>query len=304
MTHAALTCGFFRYRRLDLPNWGRLRTAPTPSWVQCAHDRYARNPAPNRALGIPSLTRPRNAEQPPTSDEVGGWLGRRVWAVSRRFLVLSSLGAGLAAVAWIVAPGLADEGGGSSSCETPGADETALWIGDSYTRGTGIDTADAYSCLVSQKLGWDRRLDAVGSTGYYHSAGGESLPYRLDDTITRVPDPGVVIVDSGRNDANGYGEENVERQATNYLIRVVEAWPDARVVVLLPWDAADTSAMPHPTADVIRAAAESAGVTEIIDPVGLGIAGGAPGMVVGDGIHPNEAGHCFVAERLTDALGG
>src|SRR3954463_1289743 len=54
----------------------------------------------------------------------------------------------------------------------------SLWIGDSYTEGTGAQTPDyGYPELASSSLGWVCYLDAQGGTGFINDGHINSKQY-------------------------------------------------------------------------------------------------------------------------------
>lgn len=183
---------------------------------------------------------------------------------------------------------------------------TALWVGDSFTRGEGaeVPASSTYPYLVSTRFGWRCHVDAQNGTGFLNDgylAGPGLAPLidRLPADVRRVA-ADVVIVDAGRND--GVAAESGLRAAIGeYLSAVREAYPQARVVVVLPtlldqWQPPeynDVRRVLHDVAHVIGA--------EVVDPASVeGFAERADDadLVCLDGFHPSAAGQAHYAEVL------
>ena len=191
------------------------------------------------------------------------------------------------------------------------ADDTvpaALWIGDSFTAGIGGSRAGRpYPGVVSARLGWVSLVDAEGGTGYINDGRANEASFapfsgRLADDVRRYR-PDIVIVDGGRND-RWSTEQDLTKAVTSYLSAVHAAWPQARLVVILP--SFLTSKLDADLRDVrlyIRQAAERQGAF-VVDPARLGWLSSEPKQVLvsADGVHPNDAGHTWYAAQLTNAL--
>ena len=219
------------------------------------------------------------------------------------------------------------------------ADDTvpaALWIGDSFTAGIGGSRAGRpYPGVVSARIGWVSLVDAEGGTGYINDGRANEASFapfsgRLADDVRRYR-PDIVIVDGGRND-RWSTEQDLTKAVTSYLSAVHAAWPQARLVVILPsfltskldadlrdvrlyirqawaeFGSAGTGwllrAGRQPTLRTyIRQAAERQGAF-VVDPARLGWLSSEPKQVLvsADGVHPNDAGHTWYAAQLTNAL--
>lgn len=194
-----------------------------------------------------------------------------------------------------------------AECTGGGTAATVAWIGDSYPAGQGVGADNGYACLVGEELDWRVVLDAQGSTGFIadghrRSLWFEALPERLNSTAAAANDAELVVVDAGRNDYRASPEELTSAVDT-YLARVAQIWPEARVVVVLPWLVATEPGQPDWLPDAVRQAAVDAGV-EVIDPEALGWADEVRDQTTEDGIHPSEQAQHALAERFAEALVG
>lgn len=184
----------------------------------------------------------------------------------------------------------------------------ALWVGDSFTAGFGSDRRNpSYPIVVSQRLGWVACLDAQGGTGYLNPGKKNSpnfTPFkgRLASDI-RTFRPDLVVIDGGRND-RWAKRDDLFAAARAYINSARRAWPQARIIVVLPTflsrglnvDAKDAR-------DAIRSAALAEHV-QSIDPLAWGLSGRTdePGLVSPDGVHPSNRGQVLYSDVLTDAL--
>jgi len=189
-------------------------------------------------------------------------------------------------------------------------DVTALWVGDSFTRGEGADVPEeqTYPYLVSARLGWQCHVDAQNGTGFVNDgflAGPGLAPLidRLPGTARRVR-ADVVIVDAGRNDCIAAGPA-VRAAVTRYLTALREAYPRARLIVVLPtllsqWQPPEY----RHVAAVLRDTGPAFGA-DVVDPAsvaGFAGPGGGPALACLDGFHPSAAGQAHYAEVLTRLL--
>jgi lysophospholipase L1-like esterase len=190
---------------------------------------------------------------------------------------------------------------------------TALWVGDSFTRGegAGVPPERTYPHLVGARLGWTCHVDAQNGTGFVNdgwAAGPDLAPLavRLPDDVRRwAPDRvGVVVVDGGRNDA-GVPEPALRRAVAEYLTALRSAYACARLVLVLP-TLVDTVQPPEydVVARVLRTAAPAVGAA-VVDPVGAGTFADAARnrpLVGPDGFHPSAAGQAHYADVLARLL--
>ncbi len=191
----------------------------------------------------------------------------------------------------------------------PGATPRAVFIGDSYTHGTGA-TSPVYrwSTLVAQERGWAEINLANGGTGYLTTAGlngcgRASCPAYPDVVAQAVADrPDIVVVAGGQNDFTAYAAQ--PDQVVAAIDRTYRALrdrlPDAEIVAVGPSTAGGVNATVRSMDEVVRAAAASvdARYISLIDPEPVI----RPEMVVADRAHVNDAGHAAIAERVIAGL--
>lgn len=182
----------------------------------------------------------------------------------------------------------------------------SLWLGDSYTGGAGAPSQEAAeSCGTATLMGWSCSLDAQGGTGFLADgrANDESyspLPDRLSDTVARIPEADVVIVDAGRND--GTTMETSAEVISAYFTRVRDAYPDATIVIVVPYFM-DGTGRSDWYAQFASDEAESLEPAVVIDPIAEGwISEETADLTIADGVHPNAEGHRLIAENLARRL--
>lgn len=186
--------------------------------------------------------------------------------------------------------------------------QSALFIGDSYTRGAGAsDVRNAWPEVASDALGWVPQIVAAGGTGYVTSLTGDPAERgcgadRCPNFLTQVKEaadryaPDVVVLAGGRNDL---GKSGVGETAGVVIATALSRFPQAEIIVVLPvWD---DDVPPEAYGDLrsaVTAAAKSAGVTTL--DIGEPLAG-KPGLLASDGVHPNDAGHAALAEAFVES---
>lgn len=194
---------------------------------------------------------------------------------------------------------------------TQEAAPVALFIGDSYTQGTGAsDPLKSWAKVASEALGWSMRNVAAGGTGYVTSLSGgiatvgcgqDTCPdyaQQLEAAADRYA-PDVVVIAGGRNDL---AKQGIEDAAESLFREARRLFPDAEVVVASPvWD--DDPA-PADFADVREAVDQAASVTDVtLVEVGEPLEA-RPELMAADGVHPNNAGHEALAEAFVAAYSG
>jgi lysophospholipase L1-like esterase len=193
--------------------------------------------------------------------------------------------------------------GGGSRSGTP----TALWIGDSYTAGSGgTSTLDGEAYQVSAELHWHAHLDAEGGTGFVANLDTtqpnyEPVPARLQDDIEEFPDPGVVVIDAGRND-QGFPARKVRRAVVSFFRALAKAFPSSAVVVIAPYlmtsKPTDFAALRH----LLAQQAKRHGWA-FVDPLADGwINASSAKLLSPDGVHPDPAGYDYLVAHLAPAI--
>mgnify|MGYP000221072250 CR=1 FL=1 len=182
-------------------------------------------------------------------------------------------------------------------------DPVALWIGDSYTAGTGSDlTTTSYARQVCSAMGWVCNVDAAGGTGFVAAIDEDfaPLPARLDKTYDRFF-ADVIIVDAGRNDGK-IPDGPVRESAEAYFDRLRDYWPKAELIAILPWYL-DKEQYSDRIKVIIRDVAEKHGA-KIVDPYSEGwtISSKTEAMLMPDNAHFFQPGHDLVTRRLVSAF--
>jgi lysophospholipase L1-like esterase len=182
---------------------------------------------------------------------------------------------------------------------------TVAVIGDSYTSGNGAtDVRHGWAYLLARREGWRPVLLGIGGTGLRNDGPCNGQQYLTRVAAAAAVDPAGVIVEGGLNDrlASAADEENAIHGVVTELRAQI---PGARIALIGP-------PAPGPSYVVgvarisraFRAAAEVTGV-QLIDPYAAKwfTPANRPGYIAPDGIHPNDAGHAYFAERVAEALG-
>lgn len=184
----------------------------------------------------------------------------------------------------------------------PGPGALVLFFGDSYTAGFGATSDDtAYPARTAAAFGWVADVAAGPGTGFLNGGGtGQDYLERL--ALLEVGTPALVVLQGGLNDAALGPDAQTQRAATaEVLAALAQRFPGVPVVLLGP------PLVPVIEEDAVRTvdeamarAAADAGVP-YVSPVRAGwdVAGR-----LSDGLHPDDAGHALVAERLAGALRG
>jgi len=194
-----------------------------------------------------------------------------------------------------------------------------LFVGDSFTEGTGASGAPNYVTWASWHMGWeDVWRCGSGSTGYVEDGTRQSLVDRYaNDIITQAPD--ICVIAMGINDRTAYNSSpsSVTTAATTVWDAVIAARPQTQLIIVGPWSNrggiyVDSVLVAMDTA---LAALASARGLRYISPIqegwitGNGKVGATTGngnadiYISTDGTHPSNAGHEYLGWRLAGHLG-
>ena len=180
-------------------------------------------------------------------------------------------------------------------------------IGDSYTTGTdegGLGpkswTARTWQTLAQRGMRIAADVAAEARAGYGvpgdHGSVFEDLTAR-----TVKPDDGLVVFFGSRNDQGVDPELLVERARHTFDLARRFA-PSARFLVIgPPWPTADVPDSMLQIRDVLNAAARAAGAA-FVDPIGDRWFVDRPDMIGADGVHPNDAGHEYLADKIAPLI--
>ncbi len=180
-------------------------------------------------------------------------------------------------------------------------------VGDSYTTGTdegGLGakswTELAWQTLAQRGLQIAADVSAEGRAGYAVAGDHGSL---FEDLTARAvkPGDGLVVFFGSRND-DGVGPEVMIARARSdfYLVRRIA--PSAKLLVIgPPWPTADVPDTMLQVRDMLHAAARAAGAV-FVDPINERWFVDRPDLIGPDGVHPNDAGHEYLAGKIAPLI--
>lgn len=189
----------------------------------------------------------------------------------------------------------------------------ALFIGDSYTAGTGAQET-SYGCTAATKMAWLCRVSAMPGTGYISGGPGNrfvvneyigesrSISERLPGLAARY-DPAIVVLDGGRNDVFAPPDAELEAMVST-IDDVHRTWPAASVAVIRPRFLARPGDDLGYGDDFLAAlqADPRAHDVRVIDPIGSLSSSDTSDLLQDDGIHPNEYGESVMTAALIGSL--
>jgi len=176
-------------------------------------------------------------------------------------------------------------------------------VGDSYTTGgdegglgTNGWTTHAWQSLLQRGL--PLTFDVAAQRGSGYGARGDHGDSFEDLTARAVkPDDVLVVLYGSRNDQAANPILLPAMMYSTFQLARKSA-PRARFLVIgPPWPTAD----PPPAVLRIRdTLAYQAQLTDaaFVDPIALGWFVGQPGLIGADGVHPNDAGHAYMADKI------
>jgi len=184
----------------------------------------------------------------------------------------------------------------------------AVFIGDSYTQGTGASKDETrWVDLVAKAEGWGYDNLGRGGTGYLATSGKagcglEVCPNYAEmvETVAAIK-PATVIVAGGQNDFSAFNENRpaVLAQIAKTYNGLRAKLPKARIIAVgpsTPWGV-NEDVLAFDAAVQEAAASVKAEHVSLIEPNVV-----TPQMVLPDGGHVNDAGHKAIAERVISAL--
>ncbi|BBZ49605.1 SGNH/GDSL hydrolase family protein [Mycobacterium heidelbergense] len=181
-------------------------------------------------------------------------------------------------------------------------------IGDSYTTGTdegGLGpkswTALAWHTLAQRGVRIVADVAAEGRAGYIVPGDHGSV---FEDLTGRAvkPDDALVVFFGSRNDQGVDPEQLAERAGDAFDLARIRA-PSARLLVIgPPWPTADVPGWILQVRDVLNAASRAAGAA-FVDPIGDRWFVDRPDLIGPDGVHPNDAGHEYLAGKIAPLIG-
>lgn len=186
-------------------------------------------------------------------------------------------------------------------------DNRVAVIGDSYTTGTDEGgrgpqswTAQAWQMLGGQGFRVDADVAAEGGAGY--AIRGNQGSIFEDLTVRAVKrDDQLVVFFGSRND------QPADQQ--KFPVLVSEAFqiarrvaPSAKLLVIgPPWPTANPPDAVLAIRDSLRNQARAVGAV-FVDPLAEGWFVGRPDLIGADGVHPNDAGHAYLAQQIAPLI--
>ncbi len=177
----------------------------------------------------------------------------------------------------------------------------AAFYGDSYTHGDGAtDPTLRWSTLISDERNWIELNPSVPGLGFVNNR--DLIPNDLVELIV-AEEPDVVIVTMGLNDnfLPAESAEDLEKAISDDIDTFADELPDAHLVVVEPfWYSDDRPDTVETIIGWVKDAATQvdadyiAGASHWLE--------GHPEWMASDGIHPNDAGHAAIAERMDEEL--
>jgi hypothetical protein len=180
-------------------------------------------------------------------------------------------------------------------------------IGDSYTAGTDEGgqgsnawTARTWLALARQGVQISPAVASEGRAGYVVPGDHGSV---FEDLTARAvhPDDALVVYFGSRND-EGVDPLRLAGMAHDTFGLARRFAPSAKLLVIgPPWPTADPPFDVLYVRDTLSGQARDAGAT-FIDPISEGWFVGRPDLIGPDGVHPNDAGHAYMAEQIAPLI--
>ncbi|GFG75864.1 Rv0518 family GDSL lipase [Mycobacterium botniense] len=196
-------------------------------------------------------------------------------------------------------------------CTSPNLDSPlnhVAVIGDSYTSGTaegGIGpkswTARAWQILAQHGVHIAAGVASEGRAGYAVRGDHGDLFQDLASRAIR-PDDVLVVFFGSRNDQDVDPELLAQIAHDTYDLARRTA-PSARLLVIgPPWPTDDVPESILQVRDVLNTQARGAGAA-FVDPIGDHWFVGRPDLIGADGVHPNDTGHAYLADKIAPLIG-
>ena len=175
------------------------------------------------------------------------------------------------------------------------------YIGDSYTSGSFMN--DGPESLWTSKVEGDFvpfRL-AAGGTGYVSASEG-GAPKSFVGQAARVPDDSNIVIFLGSRNDGQVDYETIRTAALKAFSQASANAPSATIVVIGPvWTNATPPTGVVEASRAVGDAARTAGLL-FVDPLAEKWFAEMPGLIGSDGVHPTNAGHLYLAEKIQPLL--
>jgi lysophospholipase L1-like esterase len=180
-------------------------------------------------------------------------------------------------------------------------------IGDSYTTGTdegglGPKSWTALTWQTFGKRGLQIAADvaAEGRAGY--AVPGDHGSIFQDLTARAAKSDDVLVVFFGSRNDEGADPGLLAGRARDAFDLARTLAPSARFLVIgPPWPTADVPDSVLQIRDVLNAEARAAGAA-FVDPIGAHWFVDRPDLIGPDGVHPNDAGHRYLADKIAPLI--
>jgi len=181
-------------------------------------------------------------------------------------------------------------------------------VGDSYTTGGELGglgskgwTTRAWQLLARQGIAVAPDVAAEGGAGYGTRGNHGSVFEDLTADVVK-PDDALVVYFGSRND-QGVDPTQLSVLAWGTFQLARRTAPSAKFLVIgPPWPTADPPDAVLRIRDALKYQAGVAGAT-FIDPIAQGWFVGRPELIGKDGVHPTDAGHAYMAEKIAPLIG-
>lgn len=181
-------------------------------------------------------------------------------------------------------------------------------VGDSYTSGSpaGGHGPQSWIAVVTdqlQKRGVPIKpvIGAVGASGYV--APGHQKAGTFNDQVIKVAgyNERLIVLFGSRNDAQVPAEQ-LTPAVQHTLNEAKQLVPHGKLLVISPvWPNSTPSLDILRTRDVLKAEAAAAGAA-FVDTIADHWFWDRPDLIGPDGVHPTDAGHVYMAERIAPVM--
>lgn len=180
-------------------------------------------------------------------------------------------------------------------------------IGDFYTRGSDLGgegnrnwTVLATDQLRHEGLNVEPAVAADRNSGYA-KAGSNGILFATQVPIVVRPDDRLVVFFGSVNDAH-VPASDLSAAFASTVAKVRAVAPKAQILAIgPPWLRPSLADQLADMTGVLRSESLGLGVT-FVDPIGEGWFSGRPELIGADGVHPTNAGHRLMADKIAPLI--